>query len=91
MIKTLIIATLLVFAAHVLPVTQASAQSAKGCFTCESLCRACEKAGLQQARGTCQASCRGWAAKVGLTQIMVRRDLSVCGTSPNAYAPARCN
>ena len=92
MIRRFVIAAFLAVAAHLLAVAPASAGGAPaGCFTCESLCRACEKAGRQNAAGTCAPGCRGWALKAGVKQIYVRRDLSVCGSSPNAYASARCN
>jgi len=92
MIKRFVVAGLFAAAAHLLAVAPASAGGAPaGCFTCESLCAACEKAGRQNASGRCAPSCRGWAERAGVRQIYVRRDLSVCGSSPNAYGPARCN
>ena len=72
--------------------TQASAQKAPaGCITCESLCRACEKAGRQNASGKCAPSCRSYPALAGVNSIYFRRDLSSCGSSPTAYSSVRCN
>lgn len=72
--------------------TQALAQKAPaGCITCQSLCKACEQAGKQNASGKCAPSCSAWAARAGVKQIYVRRDLSACGSSPTAYSSVRCN
>ncbi len=95
MIKTLFVAGLMSSAAHLATVAPASAASMSvrapaGCFTCQSLCSACEKAGKQVASGRCAPSCAAWAQRAGVKQIFVRKDLSVCGSSPNAYGPARC-
>ena len=92
MMKTIVVAALFVFAGQFLTVERAQAQTKRNnaCFTCESLCRACEKAGLQKANGTCAAGCRNWASNARVTQILVRNDLSVCGTAANSYSSARC-
>jgi hypothetical protein len=60
-----------------------------GCIPCEALCRLCASRGLQDKdTRKCEAGCRSWGAMVGLKQVYVRGNVSLCGTGN--YAP-RCN
>jgi hypothetical protein len=87
----------LVIAALLLATTASFAQQGKtpkdkapaGCIPCEALCRLCASKGLQKKdTADCEAGCRSWGAMVGLKQVYVHRNLSLCGKGN--YAP-RCN
>ena len=68
---------------------KAKEKAPTGCITCEALCRLCASRGLQDKdTSKCEAGCRSWGSMVGLKQVYVHRNLSLCGKGN--YAP-RCN
>jgi hypothetical protein len=77
-------------AALLLSAAPASARSKApaGCVTCESLCVTCSKILKTGASHICRATCGPWAARLGITQVYVRPDTSLCGTA--SFAPALC-
>lgn len=90
--KTVLVVSAAVLATTALFAQSANAQQGKaptGCITCEALCRLCASRGLQDKdTSKCEAGCRSWGSMVGLKQVYVHRNLSLCGKGN--YAP-RCN